>query len=205
MERTCKKCGILKPLEQFRAVEKWHHKTCKECQTRKEKERIQKDPERQKEVRKIYYEKNKKEILVKAKFSYLDNKDKILPLVKERQKTEKYKKKRRANRKDRTEKDPLYKLRKGCSIRIWHFLKGAGKSKPTKDLIGCSWDQLKKHLEEQFKDGMSWENWSKTGWHIDHIIPLSSANTLEEIERLCHYTNLQPLWAEDNLKKGAKL
>ena len=50
---------------------------------------------------------------------------------------------------------------------------------------------------------MNWDNRSE--WHIDHIVPLSSANTEEELIRLCHYTNLQPLWAEDNLKKGGKL
>jgi hypothetical protein len=62
---------------------------------------------------------------------------------------------------------------------------------------------LKKHLEIQFIEGMSWENQGK--WHIDHKIPLSSAKTEEEVYKLCHYTNLQPLWAEDNLKKGSKI
>ena len=62
---------------------------------------------------------------------------------------------------------------------------------------------LKEHLELQFVDGMSWDNRSE--WHIDHIIPLSSAKTDEEIYKLCHYTNLQPLWAEDNLKKSNKI
>jgi hypothetical protein len=55
-------------------------------------------------------------------------------------------------------------------------------------------------LEKQFVVGMSWDNRNK--WHIDHIIPLSSAKTEEEIYKLAHYTNLQPLWAEDNLSKG---
>ena len=61
---------------------------------------------------------------------------------------------------------------------------------------------LKEHLESQFIDGMGWDN--RVEWHIDHIIPLSSAKTEDELYRLCHYTNLQPLWAEDNLKKGNK-
>jgi hypothetical protein len=58
-------------------------------------------------------------------------------------------------------------------------------------------------LETQFTDGMSWDNRSE--WHIDHIIPLSSAKTEDELYKLCHYENLQPLWAEDNLKKGARI
>jgi len=62
---------------------------------------------------------------------------------------------------------------------------------------------LKKHIEKQFTKGMSWKN--QGDWHIDHIMPLASANTIEETIRLCHYTNLQPLWALDNLEKGAKI
>lgn len=71
------------------------------------------------------------------------------------------------------------------------------------NLLGCSVEFLKQHLEKQFKNGMSWENHGK--WHIDHIIPLASAKTQEKIEYLCHYTNLQPLWAKDNQSKGAKI
>jgi len=73
-----------------------------------------------------------------------------------------------------------------------------------KMLVGCSWDELVAHLESQFKDGMSWDN--KSEWHVDHIIPLSSFDLTIESEQLkaAHYTNLQPLWAEDNLSKGAK-
>jgi len=73
------------------------------------------------------------------------------------------------------------------------------------DIIGCSPFELKKYLEEKFTEGMCWENHGKYGWHIDHIIPLSSAKTEEEIYELCYYTNLQPLWAEDNLKKGSNI
>ena len=70
--------------------------------------------------------------------------------------------------------------------------------------LGCSIRELKAYLESKFQAGMSWDNWSPTGWHIDHIIPLSSGN-LEDREfllKVCRYTNLQPLWAEDNCRKG---
>ena len=69
--------------------------------------------------------------------------------------------------------------------------------------MGCSPEFLKEHLQSKFKDGMNWDNYGS--WHIDHIIPLSSAKTTEEFNTLCHYTNLQPLWASENLSKGKKM
>jgi hypothetical protein len=71
------------------------------------------------------------------------------------------------------------------------------------DIVGCSPEFLKKHLENQFVSGMSWDNRSE--WHIDHIIPLSSAKTKDELYKLSHYTNLQPLRSEDNLRKSNKI
>ena len=79
------------------------------------------------------------------------------------------------------------------------------KREKTFDLIGCSPLKLKEHLEEQFTEGMCWENHGLFGWHIDHIIPLSSAKNDDELKKLCHYTNLQPLWALDNILKRDKL
>ena len=71
------------------------------------------------------------------------------------------------------------------------------------DIIGCTFEELKIHLEKQFHSGMSWQNRSE--WHIDHIIPLASAKTEEDVIRLNNFTNLRPLWAKDNLAKGAKM
>jgi hypothetical protein len=87
--------------------------------------------------------------------------------------------------------------------RIFFKLKNIKKKTDTFKIIGCSPLQLKEYLEQKFTKGMNWENQGK--WHIDHIIPLSSAKTEEEVYILCHYTNLQPLWAEDNLKKSNKI
>lgn len=71
---------------------------------------------------------------------------------------------------------------------------------------GCTIEELKMHIEKQFKPGMSWENYSFTTWHIDHKKPLSSFNLQdpEQFKKAVHYTNLQPLWASENLLKGAK-
>ena len=72
--------------------------------------------------------------------------------------------------------------------------------------LGCSVEELKRHLEKQFQPKMNWENYGLYGWHIDHIKPLVNFDLTnrEQFLEACHYTNLQPLWAEDNLSKGAK-
>jgi hypothetical protein len=69
----------------------------------------------------------------------------------------------------------------------------------------CSLEELKSHLEKQFKQGMTWSNHSLKGWHVDHIIPLSSAKSIKELEKLSHYTNLQPLWAKEINAREIKL
>jgi hypothetical protein len=70
------------------------------------------------------------------------------------------------------------------------------------DLVGCSWNYLRDHLQSQFTEGMSWDNYGK--WHVDHKRAMSKFDLtdLEQAEAACHYTNLQPLWASDNLRKG---
>lgn len=80
---------------------------------------------------------------------------------------------------------------------------GYAKNGKTQELIGCSYEELATHLEAKFADGMGWHN--RADWHIDHITPVASANSEEELLALFHFTNLQPLWALDNRKKGAKL
>jgi hypothetical protein len=81
------------------------------------------------------------------------------------------------------------------------------KSGSSNELLGCSFEEVRQHLEEQFTEGMSWDNHGKNGWHIDHIRPCASfdLNDPEQQKECFHYTNLQPLWAEDNLKKGDRI
>jgi len=73
--------------------------------------------------------------------------------------------------------------------------------------LGCTIDELKIYLESKFQNGMCWSNYGKDGWHIDHIIPLASFDLTDRNQLLeaCHYTNLQPLWAKDNLSKGDRI
>ena len=96
----------------------------------------------------------------------------------------------------------LFKFKGDLRSRISQDIKSKGYTKKSKTelILGADWLTVKKHFERQFTKGMTWDNQGK--WHIDHIVPLASAKTEEEVIKLNHYTNLQPLWAEDNLKKS---
>lgn len=104
---------------------------------------------------------------------------------------------------ERRKTDPLYVLRNNLSRRIRENLTNGYKSESTRKIIGCTIQELKIHLENKFTDGMTWENYGE--WHIDHIVPISFAKTDEEVYKLNHYTNFQPLWWWDNLKKSNKV
>lgn len=108
-----------------------------------------------------------------------------------------------ANQKRKENED--YRLKSNLSKRIWKSLKGINKSTTTIKLIGCNIKELKCHLESQFTEGMSWDNYGD--WHVDHIIPCDAFDLKDKKQQkeCFHYTNLQPLWAEDNLKKSNKL
>jgi len=131
------------------------------------------------------YNVKKKEILDKCKEYYQRNKEKINKRI--------YKK---------AKKNLNFRLLRGLRCRIWKILKGINKSSSTLKLLDCSIVFLRNYLEIKFKRGMSWKNYGK--WHIDHIRPCASFDLSKPSEqRKCfHYTNLQPLWAEENLKKG---
>jgi hypothetical protein len=81
--------------------------------------------------------------------------------------------------------------------------KGYTKKSKTNEILGCSFKEFKQHLELQFTEGMTWNNAGK--WHLDHIYPVSLSKDENELIKLNHYTNFQPLWAEDNIRKGNKI
>lgn len=109
--------------------------------------------------------------------------------------------KEREYRRKRIKSDPVFAL--ACRVRsqistsltdrYWAKHKGA------QQILGCTFDEFKAHIERQFLRGMSWEN--RGDWHIDHIVPVSSANTRDELLALFHFTNLRPLWAKENIAK----
>ena len=109
--------------------------------------------------------------------------------------------------KERIKRDDLFRLSRGLRTNISDAIrrKDFSKDSTTRDIIGVDFNTFKKHIESKFTDGMSWDNWGRYGWHFDHIIPVSSAKTKEDLIKLNHYTNFQPLWWYDNLKKSNSL
>lgn len=123
----------------------------------------------------------------KSKKYYDQNKDKIFKVSSIRHS-------------ERKKIDPIFKLKCRLRVRLWESFKKKGWNKGrSEELLGCGYEFLKSFIENQFQKGMTLENHGK--WHIDHKMALSKAKNEKELIQLFHYTNLQPLWAEDNLKK----
>jgi len=160
-----------------------------------------------KEKLKEWRENNKEHVKEYSKKKYEENKDVLNEnkkswRKKNRDKINDY---RRNYQKNRLKDDSLYKLKSSIRNRINLSFKKKGYKKNSKtfEILGCSFEDFKLYLELMFTEGMCWENQGE--WHLDHIIPISSAQTEEEIFKLNHYSNFQPLWAEDNIKKGNKI
>lgn len=155
-----------------------------------------KNKERISNNQKIYREKNKEKL----------RKDKSLYNTKNREKINEKKKVYNARR---CKTDPTYKLSGLLRHRILMSIKSKSgrKSLKTEELLGCTIKEVRTHLEKQFTEGMSWDTHGVKGWHIDHIIPCASFDLtdIEQQKKCFHYTNLQPLWWIDNIKKGAKI
>lgn len=108
-------------------------------------------------------------------------------------------------RQERMSNDKRFRLRYLLRLRLNNALSGRYKNGSAVKDLGCSVDEFVQHIESKFVKGMSWEN--RGAWHLDHIKPLSSFNLEDrnELLKACHFSNIQPLWAKDNLKKGSKL
>ena len=112
--------------------------------------------------------------------------------------------KNRRNRENfRRKTEPLFKLKNNYRNRLYDYYRGTNRSKRSEEIIGLSWIEFKLYIETKFLEGMSWDNYGE--WHIDHIIPLCSASNDNDLEKLFHYSNCQPLWKKDNISKGGKI
>lgn len=108
--------------------------------------------------------------------------------------------------KKRRKNDIIYKIKASLRTRLYIALKKGMSSDAAFNFLGCTIEELKDHIESQFQEGMTWNNWSRGGWSLDHIIPLSAFDLTdkEQVKKACHYSNLQPLWEADNIRKGGK-
>lgn len=135
------------------------------------------------------------------------DKDKHRERTKLYRKSEQGRKVRKAQQKRRLTRDPLHKAVRNLRKRLWYYKQQLGTMSMSKS-IGCSWVEFKSYIESKFYPSpetgevMSWENYGRGGWEMDHIIPLCVARSVGDLEKLSHYTNLQPLWAKDNNQKS---
>ena len=107
--------------------------------------------------------------------------------------------------KRRKSEDPAFKLLLNMRSRVYSVLNGTSKHAPTLELLGCTPEHFRFHLEQQFTEGMTWDNYGE--WHLDHVIPCAAFDQTDpEHQKQCwHWSNYQPLWAFDNLSKGDKI
>lgn len=179
----------------------------KEYQKNYQKEYRLKNKQKIQELNKNYREKNKTELSLYKKEYYEKNKLKINTYRKEYCKNNKDKIRAYHNNycieKNKTNKN--FRLTKILRSRIYSAVKSINLNSKyhSEELLGGDIKTIKAHIESLFKSGMNWDNQGQ--WHIDHILPIGICKTEEEIMARCHYKNLQPLWAIDNLKKGAKI
>jgi len=190
--KICSRCKEEKEICEFnkrKTSKDGYRNYCKICHLEYSKKYVKDNYEKYKKYQDLYHLINSKSLSKKSSEYYQNNKEKVNKYIKNKYYT-----------------DNIFKLKHNIRCRINQFLQKNKITKKNKtfDIVGCSPEFLKEQLEQKFTKGMSWNLMGKY-IHIDHIIPLSSAKTEDELYSLCHYTNLQPLWAEDNLRKSDKI
>jgi hypothetical protein len=171
----CKKCNEEKELALFASKgAKQKPYECKPCLNKREREKRASNPEEYNKKKRDIYKVQKEQINATRR-KYLQN---------------------------RRDNDPQYRAMMALHCRL--YIAAKQKTGKTMELTGCTRDELMGHLASKFTEGMTWQNYGE--WHIDHIRPCASFDlTCAEQQRECfHWSNLQPLWAADNLKKGCK-
>ena len=162
-------------------------------------DKIKREAKKYREENKEYFKKKSRENYEREKELGIDRKKEWIENNREQ-----YREYTREYTKERMENDLQFKMVVNHRKRVsWVFKElKLKKKRSSKDILGTDIDEVIKHIEEQFKDGMNWENY--WDWHIDHIIPLSSSSNTEELEALFYYKNIQPMWGDENLTKGTQ-
>lgn len=198
LEKECTACKIIKPVAEFYAHkisrDGWRP-CCKKCHNMQTLRWVREHPEDRKKIYLKWATTNSRKMQEAAKRRWKAHPEK--PRAKGR----------RASAKRLS--TPTGKINNTMSRSIWASLKKAKAGRHWESLIGYTLEQLKQHLEKKFESGMTWENYGRYGWHIDHKIPLSAFNFREpgdpDFKKCWALKNLQPMWAFDNLSKGDNL
>ena len=192
-KKRCIRCKKLKALTGFHKGKNPDglKNVCRKCRSDQEK---------------VRYLRNRSSIIDRAcryqKGYYAKNKQRINLRNKKYEQTRKQQ--RNTRRAWRRKHDLNYRLTVCLRARLQSLINGTTKSDRTLNLLGCSVERLKQHLESKFRNGMSWSNYGFRGWHMDHIKPCTAFDlTRPDQQRQCfHFTNLQPLWGLENISKG---
>jgi hypothetical protein len=204
--KICSVCKIEKELDEFnfrKESKDGYRANCKECV----------------KVTAIKYKKNNSEKIKKAQKEWVKNNPEKRKKIQDKynQKKERQEQKKiwaKNNREkgylwfnEKYKNDVLFNLKIKFRRRIYMAIRHNNIKKTNKmiDLLGCTYLELKNHIEFKFTDGMSWDLVMSGKIHLDHIIPLSLSKNEDDLKKLCHFENLQPLWAEENLRKSNKV
>jgi hypothetical protein len=186
--KVCSKCNIKKDVTEFYSG----RKKCKDCYSLQKKVYREEHKDVINEKRREQYYDNHEEEKERSRRWKKNNPDKVIEYNKEYKKT---------YEKNRIGIDPLYRVERSvrnlikCSLYQRKFTKNSR----TFEILGCSYQEFREHIESRFEDWMNWDNYGlyngkeKYGWEYDHIVPLSSAECEEDIYRLNHHSNIQPL------------
>lgn len=204
--KICTRCKVLKDVAEYhKAASKddgLDHK-CKGCAKEYSLKYYQDKKEAIKQQAKEWRQNNREKKKELDRLYNCNNKESILQWRREwTRSTGYYKKQHQA-----TMSDPMLKFKAGVGSLIRGSFKRAAngilKEGKTEELLQCSLDFFVQYIQEKFTEGMTLENYGE--WHLDHITPLATAITREDVVHLNHYSNFQPLWAKDNLSKGSKI
>ena len=211
MTRICNYCKEEKDISEFRIhnVTKKYGYQCKKCIKKRHDEWVEKNRDKIRKWALDFYYRNQEKRKQYSKQWAKNNPDKNRKIVKRTRAKNRdwYRKYAIKYYQEVLKFNPMYKLNRGISEGINDSLRGNKNGRHWEDLVGYKLNDLKKHLEKQFTNGMSWDNYGQ--WHIDHRIPISAFNFKNyrdiDFHKCWSLDNLQPLWSIDNLKKYNKI
>lgn len=209
--KRCTKCKVEKDVSNFHPDTRYRSglfPICRECRNaqRRQYDIAYRKTDKRKAMKKAWYQSEKgKEYRRQYEKKYALT-EKRQSLMHRHRHTDRYREVIRVNVQKKRATDLQFRLTLSLRSRLIHAVRTGQKNGSAVRDLGCSIAEFKKYIESKFQIGMTWKNWSRSGWHLDHIVPLASFDLTkrEQLLKACHYTNIQPLWAKDNFKKGCR-